>query len=122
MSKKKTTCPYCFEEIESGTTECPRCGAAFSETGAGNTWHRDWPGRKVLGVSSALAVNTRVSVTFWRLFFVLTAFLKGAGMAAYLAVWAFTPDSPGDVTPWDKFTGRLKGLFGTNKTGDVSVK
>ncbi|MBN1272135.1 MAG: PspC domain-containing protein [Candidatus Aminicenantes bacterium] len=122
MTTNKTKCPYCFEEIDAGVTKCPHCGESFSETSAGNTWHRDWPGRKILGVASAMAVNTRISVNFWRLFFVLTAFLKGAGLVAYLALWAFTPDSPGDVTPCDKTTGWFKSLFGTEKAGSVSTK
>ena len=53
-------------------------------------------GRYVAGVCAGLADHLRLDVRHVRLAFVLASFAGGAGIAAYVFLWALTPQSRGD--------------------------
>jgi signal transduction histidine kinase len=55
-------------------------------------------GRVLAGVCSGIAEALNVDPTFVRLTFALLAFASGAGIVAYLGLWALLP-APGESTP-----------------------
>ncbi|MEO6143290.1 MAG: PspC domain-containing protein [Dermatophilaceae bacterium] len=65
-------------------------------------------GRYVGGVCAGLAEHLGLNVKYVRLAFVLATFAGGAGIAAYLFLWALTPQSPAAAAPGtdDEAVGR----------------
>ena len=56
-------------------------------------------GRVVAGVCAGLGARGRTDATFVRLVFVLLSFAAGAGIVAYLALWALLPGEPAAPVP-----------------------
>ena len=102
MNQETKTCPYCFEEIKAEATKCRWCRSTLVPENPPAIWWRNHPGRRFLGVASALAANTGINVLAWRVLFILLTFFHGIGLLTYLAIWALTPFRRGGRSPIER--------------------
>ncbi len=90
-------------------------------------WQRVWKGKKIAGVCTGLShqFKTPKLLLPMRLFFVLTSFIFGLGIALYLLMWILMPgpadipdykicseDDEGELIPYRKKAKLLSVLFG----------
>jgi phage shock protein PspC (stress-responsive transcriptional regulator)/ribosomal protein L40E len=114
------TCPYCFEEINARATKCRWCRSNLSPAAPAATWTRDLPGRRFLGVASALAANTGISVLAWRVLFIVLGLYHGLGLIAYLAIAALTPFRRGGRAPVERFSKALGDAYRTIRHDELT--
>ena len=106
------TCPWCAEQIAVQSIRCRYCGSSVAG-GLRNPaeWHRDYPGRRVAGVCTALAHQLRISVSAVRVGFVLLALFHGLGFALYAVLWFVLPDRLGGRNGLDRLIDAFRALF-----------
>ena len=122
MNAEVKTCPYCFEEIRAEATKCRWCRSTLTPAFAPGTWvaqgnwSRDLPGRRFLGVASALAANTGVTVLVWRVMFIILTLFHGVGAIAYFAIWALTPFRQKGQAPLERGAVAARQAYKTMRT------
>jgi len=84
-------CPYCCEPIHADAVKCRHCKSTLDPMRRERQWHREYPGRMLLGVCSSIAVNYAIPVTLVRLAFVLLTFFHCFGILLYVILWAVIP-------------------------------
>ena len=106
-------CPYCAEPIPQEALVCLHCRSRLSGT-SGTKAYRDRPGRQVAGVAIALAESFGLSVTFFRLFFLVSTVVSFVGPLIYVALWLLLPFEKGGVSP----LGQVVGAISSEKPGE----
>ena len=89
--REERRCPYCCEPIHEDAVKCRHCKSTLDPVRQGRQWHREYPGRMLLGVCSSIAVNYAIPVTLVRLAFVLFTFFHYFGILLYFILWALIP-------------------------------
>jgi len=121
MNSDTKTCPYCFEEIKAEANKCRWCQSNLSGTAVRlDDWYRDVPGRRFLGVASALGQRTGISAMAWRIGFIVLTFVHGIGVLAYLAIWALTPFRRGGRAPVERLYRASKEAVRTIRTDETT--
>lgn len=83
-------CPYCAEEIAGEAIRCRHCRSRLSMVDP-RGWHRDQRGRRIAGVSVAVARSLALPVGAVRAAFVIATFFQMIGPIVYLALWLTIP-------------------------------
>lgn len=117
MSTETKTCPYCFEEIKAEAVKCRWCKTRLSSPFTSAAWARDLPGRRFLGVASVLAIKTGISVTVWRILFILLTLYHGLGLIVYFSIWILTPFRPEGKSLLDKIFDGFRRTSSNNCVG-----
>src|SRR4029453_15252478 len=104
-------CPYCAEDIRPAAIRCPHCRTRLTGMDP-TTWHRDYPERRVAGVSAALPRGRRVSLRGVGVGFSALAFFRLLGPALYGLLWLVIPSRPGDRPPFEDGIARAKEIAG----------
>lgn len=102
-------CPYCAEEIAADAIRCRHCRSRLSFVDP-RGWHRDQPGRRIAGVSVAVARSLALPIGAVRAAFVLATFVQFVGPLIYLALWLTIPYREGGDAPLDRVLAEVKGL------------
>jgi phage shock protein PspC (stress-responsive transcriptional regulator) len=84
-------CPYCRTENQPGATRCAACTTWMVENPPVREWVRAREGKMIAGVCRGLANRFGLPVAALRLACVLSIFLGGWGLVAYLALWIAMP-------------------------------
>lgn len=107
------TCPWCAESVSEEARRCPHCASRI-EGGLRDprAWHRDYPERRIAGVSCAVAENLGVSVSLVRAAFVILSFFHGLGVLLYAALWFVIPAEPGADSGFDRLVEAARTLLG----------
>jgi phage shock protein PspC (stress-responsive transcriptional regulator) len=120
MDDDSRPCPYCAESISPAAVRCPHCRSRLFLRDP-RRWHRAHPGRKLAGVSVALAQSLALPVTPIRLGFLVLTLLHLSGAVLYLALWAVIPREPGHEPPVVRAAGwaaeTIRRLFGNRPSG-----
>jgi phage shock protein PspC (stress-responsive transcriptional regulator) len=120
MDDDTRPCPYCAESISPAAVRCPHCRSRLFLRDP-QRWHRAHPGRKLAGVSMALAQALSLPVTPIRLGFLVLTLMHLAGAVAYLALWAIIPREPGHepliVRAFVGISDTVRRLFGNRPSG-----
>jgi phage shock protein PspC (stress-responsive transcriptional regulator) len=106
---ERTRCPYCAEDIAAEAIRCRHCRSRLSIVDA-RGWHRDQPGRKIAGVSVALARSLALPVGAVRAGFVLATFFQMLGPVIYLALWLTIPLRAGGDSLLDRLIAEARGI------------
>ena len=104
-------CPYCAEDIRPAAIRCPHCRTRLTGMDP-TTWHRDYPERRVAGVSAAVSHGLGVSLQAVRVGFVALTFFHLLGPALYGLLWLLIPSRPGDRPPFEDGIARAKDVAG----------
>ena len=89
-NKEMKRCPYCAGLIKSEAIKCRYCGSTLHSTmPERGYWHRVNRGKKLAGVCTGIAwqFKSEAFILPLRVFFVLTMFLYGFGLIAYILLW-----------------------------------
>ncbi len=87
-------CPYCRTENRPGATRCAACTSWMTDPPPAREWVRARTGRMIAGVCRGLATRYGLAVAAVRLAFVLSLFLGGWGLVAYVVLWVVMPLEP----------------------------
>jgi phage shock protein PspC (stress-responsive transcriptional regulator) len=122
MTEETKKCPYCFEEIKAEAIKCRWCGTHLPKSSVFEDWYRDLPERRILGVASALAKNTSISVQAWRIILLVAILFHGLGLIAYFSIWFLTPFKKEGRSPLDRTLDTFRkvwdALFGKKKANE----
>ena len=119
METETKICPYCFEEIKVEATKCRWCRSNLESKIDVSNWYRDVAGRRFLGVASLLSMNTRLPVIFWRLLFIVTTFIHGIGIIAYVTLWLLTPFYHGGRAPLERIVHAFQESYDTIRKDEL---
>ncbi len=98
MSETKQ-CPWCSEMIRTQAIKCRYCGSMVDPDarlrGLTEQWVRPHRGRSLAGVCAGIAGQFGVSVTIFRLAFILGfVFSGGLFLLVYIVLWLIMPPEP----------------------------
>ena len=86
-------CNHCGAELPTPARFCQQCGRAVAPASR-PLLERPRRGRKIAGVCLGLARHFDLDPTVVRLIWVLTIFVGGGGLIAYLVAWLLMPEEP----------------------------
>ena len=91
-------CNFCGKVIQDDAYVCPYCARKVNYAAPRHRLMRPQVGRRLGGVCAAVAAYFDLDVTLVRLVWLLTIFVPGPTVLAYIICWIVIPEEPEVVT------------------------
>ncbi len=87
-------CNFCGKVIQDDANVCPYCARVVNYVAPRHRLMRPRVGRKLGGVCAAVAHYFDLDVTLVRLIWLLSVFIPGPTIIAYIVCWIVIPEEP----------------------------